>query len=252
MFGVLTEDQVGINPATGRHMIHPEVLEGMRIYMLSDPHTDWVVKESRVRKSIESLRNDPKGNAMITLEPIPIISADLDKGKGIVFNYDQTQKDNMESIVLDGQDKLLANAIHSGKGNRSGQRDEEKYNEVDAIVRGDRGSFFNSIPTDYRIGIHDACSSVTAKKRRKPRKRPHLSNRKPRGLVDETMTITDEKKKGFIRGNSKKRKAVDEAGVEYNEAQIHKQIAVSKDEGVKQSAINSKNEMVPNEGLSSI
>lgn len=81
LFGVLTEEQVGINPATGRPRIHPEVLEGMRLYMMTNPQTDRAVKESRVHSSIGALKNDPNGQSLLTLEPAPVVSANLDKGK---------------------------------------------------------------------------------------------------------------------------------------------------------------------------
>lgn len=178
--GVLSEEQVGINPATGQPRIQPEVLEGMSIYMMTDPHTDRVVKERRVRNSIEALKNDPNGQAMLTLEPVPLIWKDLDKGKGIVFNYEQTQKDIQESQMHFGQDILLSSVIQSGNAIRRGQRIEENSIEVEAKLKRDRIPLISSSPTGYRIGFYDVGSFGIAKKRQKPRKRPHMSNRKPR------------------------------------------------------------------------
>lgn len=40
------------------------------------------------KKSIEDLKNDLMGQkSMLRLEPAPIITHDLDKGKGLVFDF---------------------------------------------------------------------------------------------------------------------------------------------------------------------
>ncbi|VVB01281.1 unnamed protein product [Arabis nemorensis] len=114
LFGVLTEEQVGINPATGRPRIHPDLLEGMRIYLLADLGMDRVVKESIVKNSIEPLKNAPNGQDTLTLGPGPIISTDLDKWKGIVFCYEQNQEFTQRKQVSFVKDKLMQHAIQSG------------------------------------------------------------------------------------------------------------------------------------------
>lgn len=49
-----------------------------------------IAREERVKTSIEELVQDPLGQkSMLRLEPRPRVSDDLDKGKGIVFNFDQ-------------------------------------------------------------------------------------------------------------------------------------------------------------------
>lgn len=49
-----------INPATGRPRIAVEVLEGMRIYLLVASWSDRIIREGRVKRSIEELKNDAK------------------------------------------------------------------------------------------------------------------------------------------------------------------------------------------------
>lgn len=118
LFGVLSEEQVEVNPTTGRPKIITEVLEGMRLYLMVANGPERIIREERIKSSIKELMNDPIGQKTIfRLEPIPIISPDMDKGKGIVFNYDQKTKENQTSQKDLKGDKLMKEAIHSGLAN---------------------------------------------------------------------------------------------------------------------------------------
>lgn len=91
IFGVLKDNQVGINPLTGRLRITEEVLEGMRQYIFIPTGDDRLTRESRVRKSLAEVEKDPIAQkTMLRLEPAAIISQFLDKGKGLVFDYDSS------------------------------------------------------------------------------------------------------------------------------------------------------------------
>lgn len=72
-----------------------------------------------------------------------------------------------------------------------------------------------------------------------------MSNRRPRGLGEETLAITDEKKKGLIKGKAEKRKATEEAGVKEREAHRDKLCSLIEVSGEIQTARNSNQEMVP-------
>lgn len=59
--------------------------------MLTQNGVERIVKEERIRRTVIDLLRDPFGNnAFLTLEPPPLVSADLDKGKDIVFRYNET------------------------------------------------------------------------------------------------------------------------------------------------------------------
>lgn len=59
LFGVLKEDQVGINPMTRRPKIVKEVQDEMRQYLMLATDEDRVVREERVRRSVAAVEQDP-------------------------------------------------------------------------------------------------------------------------------------------------------------------------------------------------
>lgn len=55
LFGVLKENQVGINPSTGRHIIAPDVLEGIRQYRMVATGAERIIRDERVKISIKEV-----------------------------------------------------------------------------------------------------------------------------------------------------------------------------------------------------
>lgn len=54
----------------------------MRLYLSTQNGEHRLVKEERVKASMLGLVNDPLGQkSMLRLEPAPLVSLDLDKGK---------------------------------------------------------------------------------------------------------------------------------------------------------------------------
>ncbi|XP_013588999.1 PREDICTED: uncharacterized protein LOC106297268 [Brassica oleracea var. oleracea] len=93
LFGVLNESQVGIDPLTGRPKIVKEVLDEMRRYLLAEVGEDILVKVDRVQKTVEEAEKDPVAQrTILRLEPVPVLSYDLDKGKGRVFDYGEKEE----------------------------------------------------------------------------------------------------------------------------------------------------------------
>ncbi|VVB17607.1 unnamed protein product [Arabis nemorensis] len=66
-------------------------------------------------------------------------------------------------------------------------------------------------PTAYRVGFSEASSSGKPKRRNKPRKRPHISNKRPRGVFVATLAVIEGLKEGVSVGKVTKRKAEGEA-----------------------------------------
>ncbi|VVB02007.1 unnamed protein product [Arabis nemorensis] len=75
---------------------------------------------------------------MLTLEPAPIISSDLDKGKGLVFSYERVQEDNWVKQVISGQDKLMQSAIQSGHANMRHSLHKEDQMEENVKKKSDK------------------------------------------------------------------------------------------------------------------
>lgn len=112
LFGVLKEDQVGINPFSGRPRIAPEVLQEMRNYLLASSKEDRHVREHRVIFSVKEAEQTPHiQRTMLQLIPPPTVTKDLNKGKGIVFNY--VKVGDISSSHSDSP-KLMASAISAG------------------------------------------------------------------------------------------------------------------------------------------
>ncbi|KAF3564471.1 hypothetical protein DY000_02014093 [Brassica cretica] len=60
----------------------------MRIYLKTANGPEKMAREERVKNSLRDLEDDPIGHkAFLSLEPLPLVTDDLDKGKGIVFDF---------------------------------------------------------------------------------------------------------------------------------------------------------------------
>ncbi|XP_022561462.1 uncharacterized protein LOC117134139 [Brassica rapa] len=211
LFGVLKEDQVGINPITGRPKIVKEVLDEMRQYLRLATDEDRVVREDRVRSSVAAVEQDPfLQRTVLRLEAPPTMSQDFNKGKGHVFSYEEA---NMLKSGGAQQEKLMASAIRAGTAGRWNAGNISMVDSEDAIFGGNfMGSSDGS--TVFSTGFSEPCASSGTMKRTYHRRRPPKSRRKPRPL------LAAEKEEGFLWDKaagkrvegSKKRKVETEVG----------------------------------------
>ena len=216
LFSVLDDNQVGINPATGRQRIAEEVLDGMRQYLLAASVPEKLVREHRIKSSLADLWNDPIAQKSFrSLESIPVITKEIDKGKGPVFEYQSSVPSKLTPQSSGYQNKLLASAIQAGRVINEASRPEYFCSE------GSGNSFyenstayldFSSVNSD---NVGEASSSGTARgiNSGKARRRPSRSQRKPNEAIiqfncpsNSTPVVkrkADEKEK---QGSSIKRK----------------------------------------------
>lgn len=111
LFGVLEEEQVGLDPLTGRPKIAKEVLEEMRRFLIADTGEDLTIKVDKVKKSVKEAESDPiSQRTILRLEPAPIITSDLNKGKGPVFAYGEKELDRASWDLNVNPNKLMASA----------------------------------------------------------------------------------------------------------------------------------------------
>ncbi|KAF2566368.1 hypothetical protein F2Q68_00026665 [Brassica cretica] len=97
---------LGADPLTGRPKIAGEVLEDMRIYIITTDGPERLARKERVKSSLRDLQDDVLGQkAFLSLQPLPVVSDDLDKGKGIVFDF------SAKSDKTTPGEKLMAGAI---------------------------------------------------------------------------------------------------------------------------------------------
>lgn len=163
-----------------------EVLNEMRLYLLTPDGEDRMVKEERIKASIENLVNDPLGQKIVLrLEPAPLVSSDIDKGKGIVFNFDHKVAINTKLAAHQRGHMLMASAIGSGIAVSL----HPVFSSTQSKVLADNCNW-KSIPFSessmvYGIGTLSASSSGTSLIKKKQRKCSPKSKRKLKGKIDE-------------------------------------------------------------------
>lgn len=97
LFGVLKEEQVAINPLTGRPKIANEVLEEMRRFLMADTGEALAIKIDKVKKSVKEAERDPiVQRTVLRLEAAPITTTELNKIKGPVFDYGEKEMERCD------------------------------------------------------------------------------------------------------------------------------------------------------------
>ena len=162
LFGVLREVQVGMCSVVGRPKIVKEVLDEMRPYLMLATEEDRVVREERVRRSVAAVEQDPiLQRTVLRLEAPPVVSKDPNKGKGIVFSYEDPKKVRVGSAQ---SEKLMASAIRAGTAGRWNAGNvvmtESEEANVACIFRvsSDGSMVFNT-------GFSEPCASSGTKKK---------------------------------------------------------------------------------------
>ncbi|XP_023638123.1 uncharacterized protein LOC111830473 [Capsella rubella] len=150
LYGVLTNKDVGIDFATGKPKTAKEVLDEMQQYLsVADPELKKL-HIARVRKSVWDLEGDLQGQkSMLMLETLMEFTADVNKGKGLVFDFE-------------------------GVGTSSGQ----DGNGIVAVVAQGKTMTLNSQP----MASFSAGSSGTRPNKSKQRRRPRQWKRKAQAL----------------------------------------------------------------------
>ncbi|KFK32772.1 hypothetical protein AALP_AA6G286700 [Arabis alpina] len=254
LFGVLKEDQVGVNPATGRLRIVEDVLDGIRLYLLSPLGEDLIIKRERAKKSVNEILNNPAlSKGCLHLEFEPLVSADLDKGKGIVFGYNSRAMEEQKGRKLGAKISVIEEVVASGIANSRGELMEGVQSDFEGgMFYLDEVSSLGNCPTDYRSVSFEAGSFGTATKKKSRRKRPHINNRRRKAILvgGAGEFSSSDKSKGKEKSQLGKRKAVRVAADEEKEAHKDKQRLVEKEMKVFQPASTSNQEVVPSEGPS--
>lgn len=235
LFGVLNEDQVGIHPLLGRPRIAPDVLEGMRQYLLVVSGEERKIRECRVKSSVADAENDPVAQkTVLRLEPAPIISKDFKKGKGIVFGYESVEGSSRDVSLL-GQPADVLESVDSGVKVRPSPSPMGTDWVSNSLVEYSYSSSLSTpSSTAYEVGFSEVGPSGTKQRKSRGRKRPYISKRKPKPLVNLDASGGVNKMEGLEVGVLDKRKGLMESC------------------GVQKVAKRNKNEIVPKEELSKI
>ncbi|XP_022548807.2 uncharacterized protein LOC106393927 [Brassica napus] len=182
LFGVLEENQVGINPATGRPRIAKEVLDGMRQYLLTASGPEKIIREHRVKSSLADIGNDPIAQkAFLSLETLPVITTNIDKGKGHVFEFQNSTSAVLPASVPGYHSKLLQSAIQAGRNNNEFSTPEFFYSEgsVDSSYNNSRSFLDFSSVNSAIVGEAGTSRAADVFKPGRARRRPPKNKRQP-------------------------------------------------------------------------
>lgn len=247
LHGVLEEEQVCVDPMTGRPRIAADVLEGMRQYIRVSNEEERKLRIDKVKKSVKEVEKDPIAQkTIVRLEPLPIIHPDINKGKGLVFGYEDHQLNHNKDVTSFSEESPNIPRFPVSKdfgefGPSTGRedalmRDKRSFSQPafwgsssnwdgnSSAPRLKGLSQFDNAPEDflglslpsqdsftvYRTGFDETSASGTIKKKAKPRKRQTKNARRLNqiglGVGNETPTL----KMGLEIGVQSKRKAVAE------------------------------------------
>lgn len=197
---------MGVNPLTGRPRIAEQVLEGMRQYLMVANGDIRKTRESKVKKLMAEVEKDPLAQKnILRLEPTPIVSHDLNKGKGLLFDYDSSVSLNKTECFSSSENKIMSAAIRAGEAMR--WKPEPKHTNSDACPWSPEPLPFPVCRTVNRAGFPKVGSSRITSKKGKARKMPYKSRRIPKGLEESMVGGTVEKKVGLEEGVGGKRKS---------------------------------------------
>lgn len=213
LFEVLEEEQVGLNPNTGRPKIASEVLEEMRRFLLADTDETLAIKVDKVKKSVREAEKDPLlQKTILRLEQAPVLTTDLNKGKGPVFDFREKEIDRRNWDLNAKPIKLLADSM---KANRNVLLSEAatRFNSGSNVeAEGYYLDTFSDTLTVFRVRFSEPCSFETVRKRVPIRRRPPRAQRQRQllALTAGNEVQVGERREGKQEVGSRKRKKVNQ------------------------------------------
>ncbi|XP_048632959.1 uncharacterized protein LOC125607168 [Brassica napus] len=214
LFGVLEEEQVGTDPLTGRPKIAKEVLEEMRRFLSTETGEDLSIKIDKVKRTVKEAESNPVSQkTILRLEAPPIITQELNKGKGPVFDYGNVELDRTKWDLNVNPNKLMAASMRA----HSFSAPSKKIPPTGTLVPSydSEESFYAShldCPTVFRAGSSEPYPTGTGRKQAKGRRRPPRAQRQTNQLA---LTPAKElagnlRREGKEEIGSRKRKKTDQ------------------------------------------
>ncbi|VVB01886.1 unnamed protein product [Arabis nemorensis] len=140
--------------------IAEDVLKNIRQYLLVENGDPTIVRVERVQTSVEEVQKNPMSQkTILILEPAPIFSHNVNKGKGLVFEYDSTCSSSHKKVKPSQDSKLLRAAMDAGNAMSS------KSQAIQTAT--DHGGFrpiensFSVGSTVHRVGFNEPSFSGT-------------------------------------------------------------------------------------------
>ncbi|XP_023644257.1 uncharacterized protein LOC111832151 [Capsella rubella] len=200
LFGVLTNEDVGIDFATGKPKIAKEVLDEMRQYLsVADPKLKKI-HIARVRKSVWDLEGDhlQGQKSMLRLEAPAKFTTDVNKGKGLVFNFE-----GVGTSLEIADDRVTAAVAQRKAMSRLSQPVESR--SATYATASQQGLGFTGFKASYSAGSTGTKSAKITKRRR-----PNQWKRKAQALQADLGGKQRGPNEGEDTSVSSKRKAVHE------------------------------------------
>ncbi|KAL0742547.1 hypothetical protein Bca4012_084060 [Brassica carinata] len=209
LYGVLEEEQVAVDPLTGRPKIAKEVLEEMRRFLRAETGEDLSIKVDKIKRSVREAEKDPIAQrTILRLESAPIITADLNKGKGPVFAYGEKELGRANWESNENPNKLLAASMKANSN--FVVIGEPLISAVEGIENSEvRVYGANSdCPTVFQAGSSEHGPSGTVRKKAYVRRRPPKAQRQNNqlALVPVNFDQSSVRREGKQEAGSRKRK----------------------------------------------
>ena len=209
--GVLEEEQVGLDPLSGRPKIAKEVLDEMRRYLLAETGENRAVKIDRIRGTVKEAEADPIAQrAVLRLEPAPVVTSDLNRGKGLVFDYDEKSQRKVDFDLNANPNKLMAGAFKAFKASPATSAPILDLSTGEESSSASDHRFFSDSSTVFHSGYLRPGTSGTISRKPRVRRRPPKGVLKASslGLVTRCQEPEENRREGKHEEGSRKMKKV--------------------------------------------
>lgn len=167
-----------------------------------------IIREERVKNSIKDLEKDPiSQKTMLRLEPSPVVTKDVDKGKGLVFDFEKQSLIRDQEKLKSQENKLLSSAIQAGRAmSRQPILDVmQSEDNADNFMSESRSS--QSCSTVFRTGFYEASPFGITLRQKNPRRRPSKKKGNLKGKEVGLSTGSVIMKQGLETGELEKMNA---------------------------------------------
>lgn len=224
LYGILTEEKVGIDPATGRSKIAKEVLEEMMRYMLTETGDCRELKVDKIKRSVKVVEKDYVSQRLVLrLESSPLITSYLNRDKGVDFDYEENRKESSHISMRSNPKKLMASSFRAYSEVSRRSHPGQLLLCDEAFSDDTSGFFSSSYPTVFKAANFAPSSSRISQRKKTVRKRPPKSVRQQRNK-DKSVVVPytlGEQEVGSLNNGSKKRKiSPEEEGSKSNTKEV--------------------------------
>ncbi|KAG2322831.1 hypothetical protein Bca52824_016044 [Brassica carinata] len=224
LYGILTEEKVGIDPATGRSKIAKEVLEEMMRYMLTETGDCRELKVDKIKRSVKVVEKDYVSQRLVLrLKSSPLVTSYLNRDKGVDFDYEENRKGSSHISMRSNPKKLMASSFRAYSEVSRRSHPGQLLLCDEAFSDDTSGFFSSSYPTVFKAANFAPSSSRISQRKKTVRKRPPKSVRQQRNK-DKSVVVPytlGEQEVGSLNNGSKKRKiSPEEEGSKSNTKEV--------------------------------